>query len=605
MLLSPKYKSSPYVQRDTNQNLTIMRKAFANNIAQTVNSVVELSRYIASVSVYISSDRLILEDMSLASINKNAAINLLEENGWDNRCSAYKDFNSSNLFTQGKGIATTKVISVVQSLGSSSISAPKTMAQLMAQRTTLTNDLPARDYVGHIVFSDAPPTRNALSGKKTMGDNAFTGCARLKSVRMSSDNSWNGFYSNGCFKSCSSLTTINTITNSNSSMSLNVGVTPPAGTISVSAGNTVVYGSNTLFNTLVIGQMIYTSSDTREAPKYIGTLQSVQSNTQLTLSQPSALGSYSGTFRLTTEAMIAAHITSIGQEALRGTNIRVVSFESHLNPAAAASNSKLVYIGSNAFTDCPSLTTLHFSVKQATALARLGNISDMVIPSSTNLSVISTDGWSSTVTQTQLAALLNVSTSRFITTPKFTYIARLDPAVLDANNNPMRIASITGIAVQDAPIDYRNLVIPEYITHSDGKLYQVYDIKYPYIDQIETIVGQPNRVYGAFSLTNPAFNIGGQTGALSGSLTLPKTLRSIGSYSFSEQALLSGNLLIAGVELNNLATRCFYNSYATGKTLTILGKIKPALGVDVYRGTSFNPITIRPMTALELIQYAF
>jgi len=605
MSISTKYRSNPCVQRDTNQTLTIKRKAFACNIAQTVNGVIELSRYIASVSAYITSDKLTLEDQCLASVNKNATIALLEEHGWDNRCTAYKDFHPSNLFTEGKGISTNKTISISQSLGSSSISSPKTIAQLMSQRSTLINALPARDYTGHIVFSDAPKTTNALSGKKTMGDNAFASCTGLSSVRMSSDNSWNGFYSNGCFKSCSSLTTINTVTNSNSSMSFNVGATPPPGTISVSAGDTVVYGTATLFTSLLIGQMVYTSSDTREGAKYIGTLQSIQNNTQMTLSLPSVVGSYSGTFRLTTEAMIAAHITSIGQEALRGTNLRVVSFESHLNPAAAASNSKLIYIGSNSFVNCSNLTTMHFSVKQASALARLGNISDSVIPSTTSLSVISSDGWSSAATQTQLATLLNVATNRFLTTPKFTYVARLDSTVLDANNNPMRIATITGIAVQDAPITFRNLNIPEYITHSDGKLYQVYDINYPYIDQVETIVGQANRVYGAFSLSNPSFNIGGQTGSLTGILTIPKTMRSIGPHSFAEQATLSGNLLIAGVELANIGTRAFYNSFALGKSLTILGKSKPVLGVDVYRGTSFNPITIRPMTGLELIQYAF
>ena len=304
MSISTKYRSNPHVHRDTNQTLTIQRKAFACNIAQTVNGVIELSRYIASVSAYITSDKLTLDTQCLASVNKNATITLLEENGWDHRCSTYKDFNPSNLFTEGKGISANKTISMSQGLGSSSISSPKTIAQLMTQRSTLTNTLPARDYMGHIVFSDAPKTTNALSGKKTMGDNAFASCTGLSSVRMSSDNSWNGFYSNGCFKSCSSLTTINTVANSNSSMSFNVGVTPPPGTISVSAGDTVVYGTATLFTSLRIGQMVYTSSDTREGAKYIGTLKSIQHNTQMTLSLPSALGSYSGTFRVTTEAMI-------------------------------------------------------------------------------------------------------------------------------------------------------------------------------------------------------------------------------------------------------------------------------------------------------------
>lgn len=607
--LSTKYRSNPRVQRETNQTLTIQRKAFANNIAITVNGVVELSRYIASVSAYIASNRLILEEASLGSVNKNATINLLEENGWDHRCTQQKDFNSANLFTQDKGVPATKTVSITQSLGSSSIAAPKTMAQLMAQRTALTgasNTLPIRDYTGHVVLCDAAKTTDANTGKKIMGDNAFANCPRLKSVRMSSDNAWNGFYSNGCFKSCAALTTMNTVTNSNSNMSMNVAVTPPVGTISVAAAAVTVLGANTLFNNLLVGQMLYTSSNTREEAKYIGTVRSIQSNTQLTLAVPSALATaYSGTFRIVTEAMIAAHATVVGQEVLRGTNIRAVSFESHLNPMLAGSNSRLVSIGSNAFIDCPNLAILHFSVKQSSALARLGNTADSVIPLATNLSVISNDGWSNTTTQSQLATLLGVATTRFVVTPKFTYIPILDPTVLDANNQPMYLATITGIAYQDAPVNFRNLVVPEYIMHSDGILYQVFNINYSFIDQIEPIVGQPNRVYGAFSSNHPAFNVGNQVGALTGTLTMPKTLRNIGSNSFSGQSQLSGNLTVAGTKLTSIGNRCFFNAYSTGRTLIIMGTTTPSIGVDAYRGTSFNPINIRPMTSLELIQYAF
>lgn len=603
--LSTKYRSNPRVQRDPNQALTIQRKAFANNFSVTVNGVVELSRYIASVSAYIASDRLILEEASLGSVNKNATINLLEENGWDHRCTQQKDFNSVNLFTQDKGIPATKTVSITQSLGSSSIAAPKTMAQLMTQRTALTGTLPTRDYTGHVVLCDAARTTNAITGKKFMGDSAFANCPRLKSVRVSSDNAWNGFYSNGCFKSCAALTTMNTVTNSNSSMSLNVAVTPPAGTISVAAAAATVLGANTFFTTFLVGQMLYTSSNTREGAKYIGTVQSIQSNTQLTLALPSALATaYSGTFRMVTEAMIAAHATVIGQEALRGTNIRAVSFESHLNPTLAGSNSRLLSIGSNSFVDCPNLAILHFSVKQSSALARLGNTADSVIPLATNLSVISNDGWSNTTTQSQLATLLGVATTRFVVTPKFTYIPRLDPTVLDANNKPMYIATITGIAYQDTPVSFRNLVVPEYIMHSDGILHQVYDINYPFIDQIETIVGQANRVYGAFSSNHPAFNVGGQVSSLTGTLTLPKTLRTIGSNSFAGQSSLSGNLTIAGIKLTSIGNQCFINSYFSGRTLLIMGKTSPNIGNDAFRGTSFNP-TVRPMTSIELLQYAF
>ena len=606
MALSAKYRSNAFVQRDPNQTLTIKRKAFANNIGFTVNGVLELSRYIANVRAYIASDRLILEELSLGSVNKNATIHLLEENGWDHRCCQQKDFNSSNLFTQGKGVPSTKTVSITQSLGSSSVAAPKTIAQLMTQRAALTNAsnvLPARDYTGNITLSDAAKTTNATTGKKAMGANAFANCPRLKSVRMSSDNAWGEFFSTGCFKSCAALTTINTVTNSNSSMSLNVAVVPPPGTISVASGSTAVTGSNgTLFTEkLLTGQMLYTASSTREGGKYIGTVHSIQSDTQLTLTLPSVLGAlYTGTFRVVTEAMIAAHATTVWEEALRGTNVRVVTFESHLNPVLAASNSRLVSIGSNAFTDCPNLDTLHFSVKQSSALTRIGGTSASVIPLTASLSVISTDGWTSTATQAQLSTLLNVVSTRFLSTPKFNYIAWLNPS-----EQPMRFATITGIASQDTPVSFANLVIPEYIMHSDGHRYQVFDIDYPYIDKVETIVGQPNRIYGAFSKNNPAFNVGGQVGSLSGTLTMPKTLRTVGNNSFTEQSRLSGNLTIAGIELKRIGNECFLNSYFGAKrTLLIMGKYIPNVAASAFRGTSLVPY-VRTMDSDELAQYAF
>lgn len=605
MALSTKYRSNPYVLRDTKQMLTIKHKAFANNISITVNGVAELSRYIASVSAYITSDRLVLENMSLASINKNATINLLEENGWDHRCCTSRNLTPSNTFTVGRGVPETKIISNVQGLGSSSIASPKTISQLMTQSSTLTNTLPARDYTGNIALTNAPKTMNAQSGK-IMGDNAFASCARLASVRMSSDNTWNAFYSNGCFKSCSSLTTINTMTNSNSSMSQNVAVSLPVGTISAIVGSATVTGTLTQFtSTVSSGQMLFTGASSREDAKYIGTVKSVQNNTQFTLVLPSVL-SYSGTFRIATEAMIAAHITTIGQEALRGTNIRAASIESHLNPTVAASNSKLAAIGSNAFIDCPFLSNLHFSVKQSSGLTKLGNSADSVIPLTATLSFISSDGWTPTANQTQLAALINVTISRLLTIPKFTYSARLDPTVLDSNSQPMRIATITGLAMHDVSISCRNLVIPQYISHSDGKMYQVYDIKYPHIDQIETIVGQPNRYYGAFNKSNPAFSIG-TTGNLIGTLTLPNTLRYIDNYAFEGQSSLSGNLTIACPSLTSIGAKCFSNAYGGGKTLTILNspKITLIVGMQCFSNSSFAPIVIRSMTTTELTTYAF
>jgi hypothetical protein len=597
MLLS-KYRSNPHVLRDTNQSLTIQRKAFANSA---------LSRHIASVSAYITSDRLVLEDMCLAAMNTNATINVLEENGWDNQCCTSRNLTPANTFSEGRGIPATKTISKVRSLGSS---LPKTIAQLMTQRTTLanaSNALPARDYTGNIVLCDAAQTSNATTGKKFMGASAFAGCSRLASVRMSSDNEWNAFYSAGCFKSCAALTTINTVTNSNAGMSLNVATPPPAGTITAVVGSTAVSGSSTAFAELVPGQMLYSSSaisSERGGAKYIGTVKSVQSGTQLTLVLPSVL-SHSGTWRVATEAMIAAHITAIGQEALRGTNARVVSFESHLNPAAAASNSRLSSIGTNAFTDCANLTTVHFSVKQSAALAKIGTSTDPLIPATTKLNVISCDGWSTTTAQAQLAALF--ASTQITTTAKYTYIARLDPAVLDAAAQPMRIATITGFAMHDTPLNFNNSVIPETIVHSDGNTYQVYDVRYPYIDQIEPIVGQTNRIYGAFSKSNPAFSLAGATGELSGTLTLPKTLRVIHAYAFNAQAGLSGDLTIACPLLTSIGSNSLANSYASGRNLTIMNSPAVALtiGTDAYRGTSFSKITVRKMTTQEMINYAF
>jgi hypothetical protein len=600
MLIS-KYRSNPHVLRDTNHSLTIQRKAFANNA---------LSRHIASVSAYITSDRLVLEDMCLSAINTNATIHVLEENGWDHRCSTSRNLTPANTFTEGRGIPATRTISKVQSLGSS---LPKTIAQLMTQRATLTNAsnaLPARDYTGHIVLSDAAKTTNATTGKKIMGASAFAGCSRLVSVRMSSDSAWNAFYSNGCFKSCAALATISTVTNSNSGMSLNVPIPPPAGTINVVVGSATVSGSSTSFAGLVPGQMLYSSSaisSERGGTKYIGTVKSVQNNTQLTLVLPSALA-YSGTFAIATEAMIAAHVTAIGQEALRGTKVRVVSFESHLAPTVAASNSRLSSIGTNAFTDCVNLTTVHFSVKQSSALAKIGTSTDPIIPASAKLNVITSDGWS----QSQLATLFNINAinvnTQITSTTKLSYIARLDPAVLDANSQPMRIATITGLAMHDVPINAQNLVIPEVIVHSDGKSYQVYDIRYPFIDQTEPIVGQTIRVYGAFSKSNPAFNLAGAIGGLSGTLIISKTLRSIHAYAFNAHSALSGDLTIACPLLSSIGYKCFESSYFNGRNVTIMNSPAVAITIerDAFRATGFGTsITLRKMTNAELITYAF
>jgi hypothetical protein len=99
--------------------------------------------------------------------------------------------------------------------------------------------------------------------------------------------------------------------------------------------------------------------------------------------------------------------------------------------------------------------------------------------------------------------------------------------------------------------------------------------------------------------------VGGQVGALSGVLTLPKTLRSVGANSFATQSTLTGNLTVAGVNLTMVGARCFDNAYARGRSLLIMGTVAPTVGTDAYRGTGFNPITIRPMNELELLQYAY
>jgi hypothetical protein len=172
----------------------------------------------------------------------------------------------------------------------------------------------------------------------------------------------------------------------------------------------------------------------------------------------------------------------------------------------------------------------------------------------------------------------------------------------------MRIATITGLAMHDVPINVQNLVIPEVIVHSDGKSYQVYDIRYPFIDQTEPIVGQTTRVYGAFSNSNPAFNLAGAIGGLSGTLIISKTLRSIHAYAFNSQSALSGDLTIACPLLSSIGLKCFQSSYSNGRNVTIMNSPAVALtiGTDAFRQTGFgSAITIRKMTNAELITYAF
>jgi hypothetical protein len=64
-------------------------------------------------------------------------------------------------------------------------------------------------------------------------------------------------------------------------------------------------------------------------------------------------------------------------------------------------------------------------------------------------------------------------------------------------------------------------------------------------------------------------------------------------------------LTVAGINLTSIGVRCFFNAYASsGGTALILGKVMPSIGTDAFRGTSLT-VTISPMNASQLLQYAY
>lgn len=552
-----RFKSNLYVQHDVHpfHNLTIKRKAFANNT---------LMRHIATVNAFITSDRLTLEDQCFAATSANVSIIGLEEKGWDPKNSVSKNITADNLFTQGKGILPTKTLTTRQTLAGSSIGAPKTMAQLITQSATLAtpaNALTTQDYLGSITLSNAAQTANATTAPKYMGANAFASCPRLASVRLSSNNTWNAVFSDGCFKSCSALTTINTVTNSNSNMSRNVAMAAQTGTISCSTATTTVNGSGTAFVAAILpGYMIYTSSGaTRE---YVGTVASVQSDTVLVLKNPSKLD-HSGAWRLTTEALIPAHVTTLGKEALRATGIRSITFESHTVPSLAASNSRLTSIGTNFCTDCPNLSTIYFSVKQKNGLSLVGT-EGVVVPSTAQIITGTNDGWANDAGKTQLTALFKLPSANFISWSVYKYITSVDNSILDATGAPTRVATITGLACGDGTVIINALIIPSHIMHTDENLYEVRIIDYVDSDQSEVVsINGVNTemVYGAFSKSNAAFSSGDGLGELAGTLTFPTTMREIRDYSFMNQRKLNGNLIINAPNMKTIGVSAFENSY--------------------------------------------
>jgi hypothetical protein len=572
-----RFKSNLYVQHDVHpfHNLTIKRKAFANNT---------LMRHIATINAFITSDRLTLEDQCFAATSANVSIIGLEEKGWDPKNSVSKNITTANLFTQGKGILPTKTLTTRQTLAGSSIGAPKTMAQLITQSATLAtpaNALTTQDYLGSITLSNAAQTVNATTAPKYMGANAFASCPRLASVRLSSNNTWNAVFSDGCFKSCSALTTINTVTNSNSNMSNNLAVVAQTGTISCSTTGsaTIVNGSGTAFITAILpGQMLYASGATRDAAQYIGTVASVQSNTVLMLNNPSKLD-YSGTWRLTTEALIPAHVTAIGKEALRATGIRNITFESHMVPSLAASNSRLTSIGTNFCTDCPNLTSIYFSVKQSNSLALVG-AEGVVVPSTAQIITGTNDGWANAAGKTQLVALFKLPLGNFTSLSVYKYIAALDPNILDATGAPTRVATIIGLACGDGTLSISALIIPTYIMHTDEQFYEVMMIDYVEPDQSEVVINNgvsTELIYGAFSKSNAAFSSGDGLGELNGTLSFPTTMREIRDYSFINQRKLNGNLIINAPKMKTIGVSAFENSYNNDRAPRIVRITNSAL----------------------------
>lgn len=551
-----RFRGNPCVQYDTLWNLTVGSKAFANSTRL---------RHIAAVNAYINSDRFNAESDAFLSVSPAVAVTALPEHGWDPQCSVSKNITPAGFFTKQKGFLPTKTVTNTQILASASIANPKTMSQLVTQSSTLASapPLPTQAYIGAISMCNAARSVNATSAPKFMGAGAFEGCQRLASVQMSGDNAWNRVFSDGCFRGCGALTTMNTVTNPNTNMAGGVTTAPPAGTITATLNSKTVTVTGTGFTASVIapGHMIYAAAFPH---KYIGTVASVETSASLTLVNP-AKAAYTGAWGVNKECMIPAHATRLGQEAFNScANIKTVAIETHQQPALAASNSKLSVIGTNCWVGCANLATIYFNVKQSGAIA-LSGTGSAVVPPTTIIQTGSHDGWTSATSQSQLMALFKVVVSKLATSFTFKYVATVDPDRLDAAMSPTKIAIINGLAYHDEPLVITNLVIPEVIMNG-GVPHEVASIKYTGLDQTEA-VGGINTLYGAFSKSNPAFSEGG---GLHGTLTLAPTIRYIGSYSFTNQPNLSGNLDIICPWLSYIGISAFMNTYNADYSYKVL-----------------------------------
>ena len=551
------FRGNPNVQFDTMWNLYIGTKAFANPMR---------SRHITAINAYINSDNLNASEQSFLSASSNVAITVLPEHGWDPQCSVSKNITPDNFFTENKGIISSSKTIINNPIMPSNC---KNMAQLLDQSTALALSAPAKTqyYLGATTLSNAARSLNA-SNPKNIGLRAFSNCPRLASVQLSNDNTWNRVFSEECFNGCSKLTAINTVTNANANMEGGVPILPPAGTITCTPVSRAVTGTNTAFMTAVFpGYIIYSNT------AVIGTVASVETNTSLTLLNPAKI-TYTGAWGISNEAMIPSHATTIGKSALRGTNIKSISIETHPNMSMAASPSKLASIGSNFCTDCNNLTKIYFNVKQN---ARLLPPDSAVVPSTTIIVTGSHDGWTSTATQTQLQQLFKTAVSNLSTSAKFKYEI----------NSITQFAVITGLAYHSTPIFVSNLAIPEHIVHTDNTSHTVAHISYTESDQTEVVNGSVVS-YGAFSQSNPAFAGGGY---LIGYLSVPTSLKEISSYSFTNQQKLTGDLNLICPDLAYIGVSAFENTYNTdfnSKNLTVQTTSGLVIDKKAFRLTNFN-----------------
>lgn len=560
------FRGNPNVQFDPLWNLYIGSKAFANSMQL---------RDIMTINLYIHSDRLNAAEQSFLSASPTVVINVPSEYGWDPKCAVSKHITPDNFFTENKGfISSTKSV-VNNPIMAVSAANPKTISQLVTQGS-VANKMSPQDCLGAISMSNATRSVN-VDAPKSMGARAFASCMRLASVQLSDDNTWNKVLSDGCFKECRALSAISTATNTNANMAGGVPILAPSGTIATTATgitSKIVTGAGTAFMTSVFPGYVICTICTA-ATTVIGTVASVESDTSLTLLNAAKL-TYAGAWGINNEAMIPVHATTIGKDALRGTNIQAISIETHQMLALAASPSKLVNIGSNFCTDCAKLTRIYFNVKQ-----NEGFFGSIVVPVNTTIVTGSHDGWTSAISQTQLGLLFKAGVSNLTTSVKFKY-------TVDLNT---RYATITGLAYHHNPVFITNMVVPAYIIHADGRVYEVTAISYPGLDQTDAIKGSIV-TYGAFSKSNPAFTDGG---CVSGSLTLPATLREISSFSFVNQQKLTNNLNIICPKLAYIGVSAFENAYNNDynhKALRINSATGLVIDKKAFKFTNFDNIIV-------------